>query len=76
MTAQKKLTADEITTMHYSNKEAGDTQKELAQRYGVSSATVSRYVSQIEREIEAMMKTGRDRYDARMEAYESFKRTY
>ena len=73
---QKKLSADEITTMHYSNKVAGDTQAAIARRYGVSQGTVSRYVSQIEEQIQAMEKQGRDSYDARMEAYESFKRTY
>ncbi len=73
---QKKLSAEDITTMHWSNKVAGDTQKELADRYNVSQGTVSRYVSQIQQEIDAMMKTGRDEYDARMEAYGSFKHTY
>lgn len=73
---QKKLSADDITTMHFSNKVQDDSQAQLAVRYDVSQATVSRYVSQIEQEIEAMQLHGRDYYDARMEAYESFKHTY
>jgi len=73
---QKKLTADEITTMHYANKVAGDTQASIARRYNVSQGTVSRYVSQIEEQIQAMKKQGRDSHAARMEAYDSFKRTY
>lgn len=76
MSTEKKLDAEDVTAIHYSNKVAGDTQEELARRYGVSEATISRYVRQIESEIEAMQTTGREYYDARMEAYEAFKRTY
>lgn len=71
-----KLTADEITAAHDLYKSTQMTQADVASTYNVSASTLSRHFSEIDDEIEAMMKSGRSESEATQEARKAFKRRF